>query len=39
MTFYVGNTVMVNDAIMTTPDIAASNGVINVIDKVIKPPM
>lgn len=31
--------VMVNDAHVTTADIAASNGVIHVIDKVIMPPM
>ena len=30
--------VMVNDANVTTADIAASNGVIHVIDKVIMPP-
>ncbi|PWE33389.1 Nex18 symbiotically induced protein [Maritimibacter sp. 55A14] len=31
--------VKVNDAAVTTADIAASNGVIHVIDKVILPPM
>ena len=31
--------VKVNDATVTTADIAASNGVIHVIDKVILPPM
>lgn len=31
--------VMVNDASVVTPDIAADNGVIHVIDKVIMPPM
>ena len=30
--------VMVNDATVTTPDIAASNGVIHVIDSVLMPP-
>jgi uncharacterized surface protein with fasciclin (FAS1) repeats len=30
--------VMINDANVTTADIAASNGVIHVIDKVILPP-
>ncbi len=38
VTFMVGDTVMVNDATVTTPDIAASNGVIHVIDAVIMPP-
>lgn len=33
-----GSTVMVNDATVTTADIAASNGVIHVIDKVLLPP-
>jgi transforming growth factor-beta-induced protein len=33
-----GNTVMVNDAKVTQTDIAASNGVIHVIDTVILPP-
>jgi uncharacterized surface protein with fasciclin (FAS1) repeats len=33
-----GNTVMINDAKVTTTDIAASNGVIHVIDTVILPP-
>jgi uncharacterized surface protein with fasciclin (FAS1) repeats len=33
-----GETVMINDATVTTADIAASNGVIHVIDKVILPP-
>lgn len=34
-----GGKVMVNDANVVTADIAASNGVIHVIDKVILPPM
>ena len=33
-----GDTVMINDAKVTTADIAASNGVIHVIDTVILPP-
>ncbi len=33
-----GDTVMINDAKVTTTDIAASNGVIHVIDTVIMPP-
>jgi transforming growth factor-beta-induced protein len=33
-----GSTVMINDAKVTTADIAASNGVIHVIDKVLLPP-
>ena len=33
-----GSTVMVNDAKVTATDIAASNGVIHVIDTVIMPP-
>jgi uncharacterized surface protein with fasciclin (FAS1) repeats len=33
-----GEGVMVNDAKLTTTDIAASNGVIHVIDTVILPP-
>ncbi|WP_434734426.1 fasciclin domain-containing protein (plasmid) [Rhizobium sp. YTUHZ044] len=33
-----GSTVKVNDAAVTAADIAASNGVIHVIDKVIVPP-
>lgn len=35
---YVDETVMVNDASVTIPDVAASNGIIHVIDKVIVPP-
>ena len=37
LSFSVGDNVMVNDAIVTTPDVAASNGVIHVIDKVLTP--
>ena len=33
-----GNSVMINGAHVVTPDIAASNGIIHVIDKVILPP-
>ncbi len=33
-----GGKVMINDATVVTPDIAATNGVIHVIDKVILPP-
>ena len=33
-----GSTVKVNDATVTAADIAASNGVIHVIDKVLMPP-
>ncbi|HEY9737154.1 MAG TPA: fasciclin domain-containing protein [Trichocoleus sp.] len=38
VTVSLGDSVMVNDAMVTTPDIEASNGVIHVIDKVIIPP-
>ena len=31
-------TVTINDATVTTPDIAASNGIIHVIDTVLLPP-
>ena len=34
-----GSAVMINQATVTTADIAASNGVIHVIDQVILPPM
>lgn len=34
-----GKTVMVNDAQVVKADVAASNGVIHVIDKVLMPPM
>ena len=33
-----GSNVMINNAKVTTPDIAASNGVIHVIDTVLQPP-
>jgi transforming growth factor-beta-induced protein len=33
-----GSTVMINDATVTAADVAASNGVIHVIDKVLLPP-
>ena len=33
-----GDTVMINDATVTSADIAASNGVIHVIDSVLLPP-
>ncbi|SEP55433.1 Uncaracterized surface protein containing fasciclin (FAS1) repeats [Loktanella sp. DSM 29012] len=39
VTITVGDSVMVNDATVTTADIAATNGVIHVIDTVILPPM
>lgn len=38
ITIDLDNGAMVNDAKVTTADIAASNGVIHVIDKVILPP-
>ncbi len=38
VTIELDNGAMVNDAKVTTADIAASNGVIHVIDKVILPP-
>ncbi len=38
VTIDLDNGPMVNDAHVVTPDIAASNGVIHVIDKVILPP-
>ena len=39
-TFAVDNgTVMINDATVTTADVAASNGIIHVIDKVLLPPV
>ena len=38
VTIDLDNGVMVNDASVVTADIAASNGVIHVIDKVILPP-
>ena len=39
ITIDLDNGVMVNDANVVSADIAASNGVIHVIDKVIMPPM
>ena len=33
-----GDFVTVDDALVTTPDIAATNGVIHVIDRVLQPP-
>lgn len=33
-----GTTVTVEDAIVTQPDVAASNGVVHVIDRVLMPP-
>jgi uncharacterized surface protein with fasciclin (FAS1) repeats len=33
-----GGSVKVNDAVVTATDVAASNGVIHIIDKVILPP-
>ncbi|SEM63253.1 Uncaracterized surface protein containing fasciclin (FAS1) repeats [Loktanella fryxellensis] len=38
VTIGVGDTVTVNDATVTTPDIAATNGVIHVVDSVLMPP-
>ena len=37
LSFSVGSTVMVNDATVTMADVATSNGVIHVIDKVLSP--
>ena len=37
LAFTVGTTVMVNDATVTTADVATSNGVIHIIDKVLTP--
>jgi uncharacterized surface protein with fasciclin (FAS1) repeats len=39
VTIYTEGGVRVNEANVVTPDIAASNGVIHVIDQVIMPPM
>jgi uncharacterized surface protein with fasciclin (FAS1) repeats len=39
VTFMTESGVKVNDASVTTADIAASNGVIHIIDQVILPPM
>ena len=38
LTFDLSNGVMVNDANVVTPDVATSNGIIHVIDKVLMPP-
>ena len=37
LAFTVGDTVMVNGATVTLPDVATSNGIIHVIDKVLTP--
>ena len=37
LSFAVGNSVMVNDATVTSADVNTSNGVIHVIDKVLTP--
>ena len=37
LAFDVGNSVMVNDATVITPDVATSNGIIHIIDKVLTP--
>ena len=37
LAFSVGDTVMVNDATVTLPDVATSNGIIHVIDTVLTP--
>ncbi len=39
LTFTVGEGVMVNDANVILADVAASNGIIHVIDKVLMPPI
>ena len=39
LTFSVGEGVMVNDANVILADVAASNGIIHVIDKVLMPPV
>ena len=39
LTFTVGEGVMVNDANVILADVAASNGIIHVIDKVLMPPV
>ena len=39
VTVDLDNGAMVNDAKVVTPDVAADNGVIHVIDKVLMPPM
>jgi uncharacterized surface protein with fasciclin (FAS1) repeats len=37
LSFTVGDSVMVNNATVVTPDVATSNGIIHVIDKVLTP--
>ena len=37
LSFTAGSSVMVNDATVTIPDVATSNGIIHVIDKVLSP--
>ena len=37
LSFTVGSSVMVNDATVTSADVATSNGIIHVIDKVLSP--
>ena len=39
ITVDLGDSVMINDATVVTPDVMASNGVIHVIDKVLMPKM
>ncbi|MGO4842747.1 fasciclin domain-containing protein, partial [Rhizobiaceae sp. 2RAB30] len=39
VTIDLDNGAMVNDAKVVTADVAADNGVIHVIDKVLMPPM
>jgi uncharacterized surface protein with fasciclin (FAS1) repeats len=38
VTVTIGDTVMINEATVTTADVEASNGVIHIIDKVLIPP-
>ena len=37
LAFTVGDTVMVNDATVITPDVTTSNGIIHIVDKVLMP--
>ena len=37
LAFTVGDSVMVNDATVTLPDVVTSNGIIHVIDTVLTP--
>ena len=37
LAFEVGSSVMVNDANIITPDVATSNGIIHIVDKVLTP--